>query len=168
MSRAKVVSADAGDAWTWIGLDADTKLIASFCIGDRGYGAAKEFIADLADRMANRIQLVSDGHRAYLVAVEEAFGYEIDYAQLVKIYGHEPTKTPERRYSPAVCLGAEKRTRMGSTSARPMWNARTSPCACRCAGSRGLRMASLRISKTTRAPSRFTRCFTTFSAFPRR
>ncbi len=114
MAKAKVVSGDAGDVWTWIGLDADTKLICSFYVGDRGYGAAKEFIGDLAERLANRIQLTSDGHRAYLVAVEEAFGAEIDYAQLVKIYGQETAKTPDRRYSPPVCIGAEKTAVMGN------------------------------------------------------
>jgi len=74
MAKAKVVSRDAGDVWTWVALDADTKLIASFYIGDRGYGAAREFIDDLAERLANRVQLTSDGHRAYLKAVGEAFG----------------------------------------------------------------------------------------------
>jgi IS1 family transposase len=114
LSKAKVTTHDAGDVWTWVALDADTKLIASFYIGDRHYGAAREFIDDLADRLANRVQLTSDGHHAYLKAVEGAFGSGIDYAQLVKIYGHEPTKTPERRYSPAVCLGAERKPRIGN------------------------------------------------------
>jgi IS1 family transposase len=114
MAKAKVVSADAGDVWTWIGLDADTKLIASFYVGDRSYGAARDFIADLAERLANRVQLTSDGHRAYLKAVEEAFGTDIDYAMLQKIYGQENPKTPERRYSPAVCIGAEKKAITGN------------------------------------------------------
>jgi IS1 family transposase len=114
MAKAKVVSRDAGDVWTWIGLDADTKLIASFYVGDRSYGAARDFIGDLAERLASRVQLTSDGHRAYLKAVEEAFGDDIDYARLVKIYGQENQKTPERRYSPAVCIGAEKHTVTGN------------------------------------------------------
>lgn len=114
MAKAKVVSRDAGDVWTWIALDADTKLIASFYVGDRGYGSAREFIDDLAERLANRVQLTSDGHKAYLKAVGEAFGGGIDYAQLVKIYGQDNSKSPERRYSPAECIGAEKRPIIGN------------------------------------------------------
>jgi hypothetical protein len=87
-------------------VDADTKLIASFYIGDRGYGAAREFIDDLAERLANRVQLTSDGYRAYLKAVGEAFGGGIDYAMLVKIYGQDHSKSPERRYIPAECHSA--------------------------------------------------------------
>lgn len=95
----------AGDVWTWTALDADTKLIAAWMVGDRSYMTARVFIDDLADRLANRIQLTSDGHRAYLQAVEESFGGAIDYAQLVKIYGASPEG--EKRYSPAQCIGAE-------------------------------------------------------------
>lgn len=97
----------AGDIWTWTALDADTKLIASWMIGNRGYSTARVFIDDLADRMANRIQLTSDGHKAYLQAVEESFGSAIDYAQLVKIYG--AVVEGQKRYSPAECIGAEKK-----------------------------------------------------------
>lgn len=114
LPKAKVTTADAGDVWTWIALDADTKLICSFYVGDRGYGAAKEFIGDLAERLANRIQLTSDGHRAYLSAVKGAFGDNIDYAMLQKIYGSDPSRAPERRYSPAECIGAEKIPMVGS------------------------------------------------------
>jgi IS1 family transposase len=97
----------AGDIWTWTALDADTKLIASWMIGTRGYITAKLFIDDLADRLANRIQLTSDGHKAYLQAVEESFGGAIDYAQLVKIYG--ANVEGQKRYSPAECIGCEKK-----------------------------------------------------------
>ena len=76
-----------GDIWTWVAIDADTKLVPSWLVGRRDAVCATEFLADLAGRLANRIQLTSDGFRAYLVAVESAFGSEIDYAQLVKIYG---------------------------------------------------------------------------------
>lgn len=117
MATAKVVSRGAGDVWTWIGLDADTKLIASFYVGDGGYGAAREFIDDLAERLANRVQLTSDGHRPYLQAVGEAFGGGIDYPMLVKIYGEGASKSPERRYSPAECIGAEKQPPIGSPDA---------------------------------------------------
>jgi IS1 family transposase len=113
-AAAKVAPQDAGDVWTWIGLDADTKLIASFYVGDRGYGTAREFIDDLAERLANRVQLTSDGHRPYLKAVGEAFGGSIDYAMLVKIYGQDNSKSPERRYSPAESVGAEKGAVLGN------------------------------------------------------
>jgi IS1 family transposase len=96
----------AGDIWTWVGLDADTKLAASFYVGGRDSEAAEIFINDLAKRLANRVQLTSDGHRPYLQAVEGAFGSAIDYAVLVKVYGEAPEG--QRRYSPAVCTGAHK------------------------------------------------------------
>ena len=92
-----------GDVWTWTAVDADTKLTIAYLIGKRDAGCAFEFIQDLASRLANRVQLTTDGLRVYLDAVEGAFGCDVDYATLVKIYG----KTQEEiRYSPAVCLGA--------------------------------------------------------------
>ena len=106
VATAKKAVAGAGDIWTWVGLDADTKLAASFYVGNRDGEAALEFITDLAGRLANRVQLTSDGHKAYLNAVEEAFGADVDYAQLVKIYGAAPEC--QRRYSPAECTGAVK------------------------------------------------------------
>lgn len=89
-----------GDVWTWVALDADTKLICSWQVSTRNAQAAYEFMQDLAGRLAHRVQLTTDGHRPYLNAVESAFGTEIDYAMLVKIYGR-PSE-PEKRYSPAV------------------------------------------------------------------
>ena len=112
VSNAKAAPMTAGDVWTWTAICADTKLIASFYIGDRGYGCASAFIGDLKERLANRVQLTSDGHKSYLHAVEEHFGADVDYAMLVKIYGSEPHG--EKRYSPAVCVGAEKKVIMGS------------------------------------------------------
>lgn len=100
-----------GDVWTWIAIDADTKLIPSFFVGDRDAESANEFIHDLADRLAHRVQLTTDGHNAYLTAVEEAFGADIDYAMLVKIYGSNVEK--ETRYSPAVCIGCVQKTVSG-------------------------------------------------------
>lgn len=94
-----------GDVWTWTALDADSKLIISFCLGDRSLATAHPFIADVAARLANRVQLTTDGHRPYLAAVEDAFGEDIDYAMLVKVYGAD--NNPEKRYSPAVCLGCK-------------------------------------------------------------
>src|ERR1700731_988680 len=103
---AKKAPEGAGDIWTWVGLDADTKLAASFYVGGRDSEAAEIFINDLAKRLANRVQLTSDGHRPYLEAIEDAFGAAIDYATLVKVYGEAPEG--QRRYSPAVCTCAHK------------------------------------------------------------
>jgi len=95
-----------GDVWTWTALDADSKLILSWLVGGRDAGYATEFMQDVADRLANRVQLTTDGHKAYLEAVEGAFGADVDYAQLVKLYGDTPS--PAGRYSPAECTGIRK------------------------------------------------------------
>ncbi len=100
-----------GDVWTWVALDADTKLVPCWFIGTRDAGAAFHFMHDLKGRLASRVQLTTDGHKAYLSAVEDAFGTEIDYAQLIKIYGAE--RAGEARYSPAQCMGARKGKVMG-------------------------------------------------------
>jgi IS1 family transposase len=99
-----------GDVWTWTALDADTKLIVSWAVGRRDGFTASAFIRDLADRLASRVQLTTDGHKVYLEAVEGAFGTEIDYAMLVKMYeGDSGRKAPaEQRYSPAQCTGSQK------------------------------------------------------------
>ena len=94
-----------GDVWTWTALDADSKLIISFMLGDRTVTTAHGFMQDVAGRLANRVQLTTDGHKPYLAAVEDAFGGDIDYAMLVKVYGAD--NNPEKRYSPAVCLGCK-------------------------------------------------------------
>ncbi len=107
VAAAKAAPEGAGDIWTWVGLDADTKLVASFYVGGRDSEAAMTFMDDLAPRMASRVQLTSDGHKAYLEAVEGAFGADVDYAQLVKIYGSAP-ESAKGRYSPAECTGAKK------------------------------------------------------------
>ena len=97
-----------GDIWTWVAIDAETKLVPSWLIGKRGYRYARVFIDDLAGRMANRIQLTSDGHKAYLVAVEKSFGADVDYAMLVKLYGNAEGNGNERRYSSGECCGTIK------------------------------------------------------------
>lgn len=102
----------AGDIWTWIAMDADTKLVCSWMVGGRHSIAARHFIEDLASRMANRIQLTTDGHSVYVNAVDRAFGNDIDYAMLVKVYGEAPES--ERRYSPAVCTGCKQQPITGS------------------------------------------------------
>jgi IS1 family transposase len=102
-----------GDVWTWTAIDADTKLIASWLVGDRGGDTAHSFISDLAGRLASRVQLTTDGHKVYLNAIENAFGNDIDYAMLVKQYG-ECHEGGEVRYSPAVCTGAKKEAISGN------------------------------------------------------
>lgn len=104
---AKAAPEEAGDVWTWTALDADSKLIVSYLVGGRDSGYALEFMDDVAKRLANRVQLTTDGHKAYLGAIEEAFGNDIDYAQLIKLYGPVP-ESQQRRYSPAPCAGAIK------------------------------------------------------------
>jgi IS1 family transposase len=95
-----------GDVWTWVAMDADTKLVPSFAVGTRSSQTAKTFMDDLAARLSNRVQLTTDGHRAYLEAVEGAFGANIDYAMLVKLYGGD--RETEARYSPAECIGTRQ------------------------------------------------------------
>lgn len=95
-----------GDVWTWTAIDADTKLIPSWLVGKRDAECASEFVQDLAARLANRVQITSDGHKSYLIAVESAFGSDVDYAQLIKIYGKPSIeRDAEARYSPPTCIG---------------------------------------------------------------
>jgi IS1 family transposase len=94
-----------GSVWTWAAICADTKLIPSWLVAGRDASAAYAFMHDLASRLSNRVQLTTDGHRVYLNAVESAFGSEIDYAMLVKMYGTDPEA--ETRYSPAECIATE-------------------------------------------------------------
>lgn len=106
-------NADAGDVWTWTALDAETKLIVSYYVGDRSSESAIVLMDDLRSRLANRVQLTTDGHKAYLEAVEGAFGDDVDYAMLVKIYGDIP-EAHKGRYSPAECVGARKQKITGN------------------------------------------------------
>lgn len=101
-----------GDVWTWTVIDADTKLIPTWRVGTRDAGTAHDLMMDLAPRLRGRVQLTTDGLRSYLDAVEDAFGIDVDYAQLVKVYG-ENTKEEQRKYSPAVCLGTERKVIQG-------------------------------------------------------
>jgi len=114
VAKAKNAPEEAGDTWTWTALDSDTKLIISWLVGGRDGEYALAFMDDLRNRLANRVQLTTDGHKAYLEAVEEAFGADVDYAQLVKLYGEPENKGPERKYSPSVCTSAKKQHVMGS------------------------------------------------------
>jgi IS1 family transposase len=104
-----------GDLWTFTALDADSKLMISWLVGNRSATNAVEFMKDVAARLANRVQLTTDGHHMYLTAVEKAFGYnKVDYAQLVKSYGSADDQGPGRRYSPMVCTGIAKERIMGN------------------------------------------------------
>jgi len=114
VATAKAAPKEAGDVWTWTAIDADSKLIVSYLIGGRDAGYAGDFMEDVASRLATRVQLTTDGHKAYLSAVENAFGDDVDYAQLVKIYGEAPADTPERKYSPGECCGIQKSRVAGS------------------------------------------------------
>ncbi len=97
-----------GDVWTWTAIDADSKLAISYLVGGRDGDYAIAFMDDLRGRLANRVQLTTDGHKAYLEAVEGAFGGDVDYAQLIKLYGEPAGKTAQRKYSPAECTGIKK------------------------------------------------------------
>ena len=110
--RAKSAPIDAGDAWTWTALCADTKLLATFFIGDRSYASARQFLEDLRERIPGHVQITSDGWRSYAYAIDAAFGDDVDYAQLVKIYG--PEIAGEKRYSPPVCTGAKREVIKGN------------------------------------------------------
>jgi IS1 family transposase len=116
-AKAKNVSAEKkeigwGDVWTWVGIDADTKLVVSYLVGGRGADWAMDFMKDAASRIQGRVQITTDGHKAYLSAVEEAFGADVDYAQLHKIYG--ASLENEARYSPATCIGCEMKEVTGN------------------------------------------------------
>jgi len=113
VAAAKRAPDEAGDTWTWTALDADSKLIVSWLVGGRDGGYATQFMNDVASRLANRAQLTTDGHKVYLEAVEGAFGADVDYAMLIKLYGASP-ETAKGRYSPAECIGARKERIEGS------------------------------------------------------
>jgi IS1 family transposase len=95
-----------GNVWTWCAIDADTKLVPSFKVGDRGTKTAVAFVQDVASRMRNRVQISTDGLRAYVDAIEQSFGSDVDYGQIIKVFGHE--ETDQRRYSPPEVISSEK------------------------------------------------------------
>ncbi len=103
---AKAAPEQAGDVWTWTAICADTKVVPSWLVGSRDAEHANAFVSDLADRLASRVQLTSDGHKPYLEAIEGALGADVDYAMLVKVYGAPPEG--EKRYSPAECVGCHR------------------------------------------------------------
>jgi IS1 family transposase len=116
-AKAKNASPDKkavgwGDSWTWVAIDADTKLCISYLVGGRDSGWATEFMQDCASRIVGHVQLTTDAHRAYFQAVEDAFGSTVDYAQLQKLYG-APSGEEARRYSPAQCIGSDMKVVSG-------------------------------------------------------
>lgn len=110
---AKAAPDGSGDVWTWTALDADSKMIVSWSVGKRDADSAYAIMEDLRSRIKTRMQLTTDGHKAYLQAVSDTFGADIDYAQLQKIYGAVHGNPNERRYSPAECIGAKKEAVQG-------------------------------------------------------
>jgi IS1 family transposase len=114
VADAKAAPDGAGDVWTWTAIDADKKLMVSYFVGDRSGESAMIVMDDLRSRLSNRVQLTTDGHKAYVEAVEGAFGADVDYAQLVKLYGSVGGAGPEKRYSPADCTGIKKVRREGN------------------------------------------------------
>ena len=112
--KAKDAGADGyGSVWTWTGIDADSKLCIGYLVGVRSPDCANEFMKDVADRLATRVQLTSDGLKVYIDAVDGAFGGQIDFAQLVKLYGSDNSQEAERKYSPATCKGCKKHVQAG-------------------------------------------------------
>lgn len=109
VANAKAAPEAAGDTWTWTAICADSKLVFSVLVGGRDAEFAEAFMADIADRLTNRVQLTSDGHNTYMQAVRHAFGSDVDYAQLVKQYGAPKGGDHEVRYSPAECTGIKKK-----------------------------------------------------------
>ena len=107
-----------GSVWTWTAIDADTKLMVSWLVGERSLPYAVKFMDDVASRLAHRVQLTTDGHRPYLQAVEGAFGSEVDYAVLEKIYANPPQQGATTRYSPAQCCGTRTHTITGNPDSK--------------------------------------------------
>jgi IS1 family transposase len=116
--KLRAQNPDAGDCWTWVAMDADTKLVCSWQVGRRDWATANQFVADLRSRLANRVQLTTDGNRLYLGAVYTHFDVDVDYAVLMKLYAGAPRAEGDTRYSPAVCIGAEKKPKIGNPDSK--------------------------------------------------
>lgn len=118
VAKAKAPAERAGDVWTWTAIDADSKLIVSYLIGNRDGEHALSFIGDLGSRLVDRPQITTDGLPSYVGAIEEIFGDDVDFAQLIKVYGEAPDTGPERKYSPAECNGVYGKRITGRPDAR--------------------------------------------------
>jgi IS1 family transposase len=112
VTAEKMEAGICGDVWTFTAIEAQTKLVVSWLVGRRDAGCATEFLRDVESRLSNRVQLTTDGHKMYLAAVPDAFASEVDYAQLVKVFGNDPEG--QKRYSPAQCLGTRRDAIIGS------------------------------------------------------
>jgi IS1 family transposase/lambda repressor-like predicted transcriptional regulator len=118
LPTAKAAPDKAGDVWTWTAIDADSKLIVSYLVGDRDGEHALAFIGDMASRITDRPQVTTDGLASYVTAIDEIFGLDVDFAQLIKVYGETPEVGPERKYSPGICTGAYGKRITGKPDAR--------------------------------------------------
>jgi IS1 family transposase len=116
--KLRAQNPDAGDCWTWVAMDADSKLVCSWQVGRRDWITANQFVSDLRSRLANRVQLTTDGNRLYLGAVYTHFDTDVDYAVLMKLYAGAPRAEGDTRYSPAVCIGAEKKPKIGNPDSK--------------------------------------------------
>jgi len=114
-SKLLAANPHAGDCWTWVAMDADTKLVCSWWVGKRDWQTAKSFVDDLARRLANRVQLTTDGLKLYMFAINSAFQGDVDYAVLMKLYGGTVDESgANTKYSPAKCIGCEKHPKIGN------------------------------------------------------
>lgn len=118
LTNAKAAPEKAGDTWTWTALDADSKLIVSYFVGNRDNEHALAFIGDMASRIVDRPQITTDGLASYVTAIDQIFGLDVDFAQLIKSYGEAPDKGPERKYSPGICVGAKPKRIVGNPDMR--------------------------------------------------
>lgn len=118
LARAKAAPDKAGSTWTWTAIDADSKLIISYLVGDRDGQHALAFIQDMAERITDRPQITTDGLASYVTAIDEIFGLDVDFAQLIKSYTETPDVAPERKYSPGVCTGTHAKRIVGRPDAR--------------------------------------------------
>jgi IS1 family transposase len=118
LARAKKAPQNAGSTWTWTAIEAQSKLMISYWVGDRTGETALAFIGDMASRIVDRPQITTDGLASYVAAIDEIFGVDVDFAQLIKVYGENPGNATEHRYSPGICEGTYAKKITGRPDAR--------------------------------------------------